>query len=352
MSDVATFSDTPTFVPGTLPDLSLSPCFVHSKPVSLRFGGEISSLKIRYELVGPENGPVVVVQGGISANAKVSHAPDKAYKGWWAEIVGPEAAINTQAFRVLSFAYLGGCSGTTGPADVGESEFPSISTQDQAQVLALLLDHLDIDEVHAFVGASYGGMVGLAFAQNYPHRLKKLIAISAPAKPAPLAKAWRITQRRIVKFGLTLGQGSQALGIARGLAMTTYRTADDFSDRFESAPVPGASGFTFPLESYLDHCGAKFIHQFDPKSFLCLCESIDLHQVQPEKITTPTVLIGVPTDQLVPLEDLQTLCGDLNGPAVLHELPSRFGHDAFLKEPERLGPILKQSIDFTTEVSA
>ena len=79
-------------------------------------------------------------------------------------------------------------------------------------------------------------MVGLAFAAEFGDRLDSLIAISAAHRSDPLATAWRSIQRQIVALGLRHGDATQALALARGLAMTTYRTRDEFAERFQAQP--------------------------------------------------------------------------------------------------------------------
>ncbi len=88
----------------------------------------------------------------------------------------------------------------------GATDFPSISTYDQARALEQLLDALGIDALRAIAGGSYGGMVGLAFAERYPDRIANLLVIGAPDRAHPMSSAWRSTQRRMVRFGIETGR--------------------------------------------------------------------------------------------------------------------------------------------------
>ncbi|HTE48234.1 MAG TPA: alpha/beta fold hydrolase, partial [Gemmatimonadaceae bacterium] len=205
-----------------------------------------------------------------------------------------------------------------------------------------VLDTLGVSRAHAFIGASYGGMVGLAFAQRYPERVDRLIAISAPHEAHPMSTALRSLQRRIVQLGLDADRGGDALAIARGLAMTTYRTAREFARRFDSAAETiTENDATFPVESYLEHQGEQFAARWSAERFLALSLSGDLHRVEPESIRTPTVVIAAEGDVIVPVEQLESLAARLGGPRRLVHLPSSHGHDAFLTEPRRLGRILR-----------
>jgi len=298
---------------------------------------EISDAAVAWKLVGDQRLPVVVALGGISAGRHVYRADD-GEAGWWHEVVGPRLAIDTDRVRVLGIDWLGGSGSSTGPRK-GQDRFPSISSYDQAELLEALRRHLAIDRFAAIIGASYGGMVALAFAERFPAAVRHIAVIGAAHRSHPLATAWRSIQRQIVRFGIARGDGPGGLRLARALAMATYRTPQEFAARFSGDPQREDGHFVFPVESYLMKQGERYMGR-TAESYLCLSESIDLHKVDPGAITTPTTLIGVVEDQLVPIDDLRALAGALAGPCVLHEISSIYGHDAFLKENDMLRPLL------------
>lgn len=306
--------------------------------LALELGGGLEGVDIGFALHGDPGLPLVVVLGGISAGRNVTgvHHP-----GWWQDFVGDAQAIDTRRFSVLGIDFLGGAgasTGATGPA------FPAISTADQARAIEAVLDSLDVDGVHAIVGSSYGGMVALAFAARHAGRLGRLVVISAAHESHPMATALRTLQRRAVRLGLDTGRAEEGLAIARGIAMTTYRTPQEFAERFGVAPESTADGFRFPVEEYLEHHGASFVRRFSPWSFLCLSESIDLHRVDPALITTPTTLVAVQGDALVPPWQMRTLAERLGGPVLSIEIPSIYGHDAFLKEVDAVSEIIHTTL--------
>ena len=94
----------------------------------------------------------------------------------------------------------------------------------------------------------------------------------------------------------------------------------------------------FPVEEYLFARGREYAARYNPESFVCLSESIDLHSVDATRINVPTDVVAVREDQLVPLADMRALAARLPN-AHFHELSSLHGHDAFLKEAEQLKPI-------------
>ena len=151
--------------------------------VHLHHGGRLPDVRIAWRLAGAANAPVVCALGGISAHRRVC-LTEQPRQGWWSEVVGPGRPLDTERCRVLSFDFLGGSGESTGPRP-GES-FPSISTYDQAEVLARLLDHLGIKALRAIAGGSYGGMVALAFGERFPERVGALIVLCATDRPHPL----------------------------------------------------------------------------------------------------------------------------------------------------------------------
>ena len=299
----------------------------------LHHHGELADVRIAWRLTGPDGAPVVCALGGISSHRRVCLTADPR-AGWWAEIAGPGKPLDSDRWRILSFDFLGGSGETTGPV-AGATDFPSISTYDQARVLEQLLDALGIDALRAIAGGSYGGMVGLAFAERFPDRVANLLLIGAPDRAHPMASAWRSTQRRMVRFGIDSGRPELGMELARALAMTTYRSAEEFAARFDGPAQLIDGRFEFPVEQYLAARGRDYAAEHCPESFLCLSESIDLHRVDVARIFVPSTVVGIREDRLVPLSDIRAMVARLQQ-GRLHEISSVFGHDAFLKETDQL----------------
>lgn len=291
-------------------------------------------VEVRYLWCGAADAPTVIVQGGISADRDVTAATDRCRAGWWQTLAAKGAAIDLQCCRVLAINWV--------TAD--ELGASAVSSEDQADVLAALLRSLGLAQVHAFVGASYGAMVALAFAARYPRCVDRLVLLAGAHRPHPLSTAQRSVQRGIVRLGQASGNVDEALALARQLAVTTYRGAGEFARRFSGGAEHRGGRFHFPVEDYLEHHGRRFVERFDADRFLALSESIDLHGVQPEQISTPTTLIGFPSDRLVPLADLCELQRRLQGPATLEVVESAYGHDGFLKEHQQLAPLLRDAL--------
>lgn len=304
-------------------------------PVHLHHGGQLARLDIGWSLRGNRADPVVLVLGGISASRTIFD-PDDDSKGWWRDIAGPGKALDTRGLAILGMDYIGGSGESTGP--VAGMPFPSLSSHDQAAAVLHLLDHLGIERLDAIIGASYGGMVALAFGERHPRRAGRLVVISAADMPHPMATAWRSVERDIVRLGLDTSRRAQALELSRALAMSTYRSPAEFAQRFRGPPRLEDGRFVFPVEQYLHARGRDYAASYLPESFICLSESIDLHHVDATTIRVPTEAIAVEEDQLVPLDDMRAMAARLPQ-ARLHTISSLRGHDAFLKEADQLRAI-------------
>jgi homoserine O-acetyltransferase/O-succinyltransferase len=303
---------------------------------ALHHGGSLRDVRIAWRLAGSPDTPLVCAMGGVWCDRRLFD-PGDPRQGCWREIVGPGRPLDADRFRILSFDYLAGKGESTGPGPGGG--FPSISTYDQADALARLLDHLRVREVRAIVGGSYGGMVALAFAERYPERVGALVTIAAADVPHPMAVAWHSIQRHIVRFAIGCGRGSEGLQLARAVGMSTYRSSEEFAARFPPLPRLADGRFVFPVEQYLFADSSEWVAGFRPEAFLALSESLDLHRVDAARIFVPTAAVASREDQLVPLSDVRGLGARL-GNARVHEISSIYGHDAYLRESEQLRKVL------------
>ncbi len=298
----------------------------------LTIGGNGVSVTVADEavtarLTGPAGAPVCAVLGGISAYRRV--AADADGPGWWPSQVGPGRALDTALYRVLSFEWFAPeCGGA------------SVTPADQARVLERAMDAAGIDRLERVVGASYGAMVGIQFACLAPERLGHLTAISGAHRPHPLATAWRAIQRRIVDLAEAGGDPRSGVELARALAMTTYRSPEEFAARFDGPAEHAGDRLRFPVEDYLEARGRDFGERVSAERFRRLSESIDLQDARPEDARVPAVFAGVCQDLLVPSAQMEELARRWGGPARLILFDSEYGHDAFLKADDAIAAVL------------
>lgn len=286
-------------------------------------GDALPDAHVRVRVHGDLSRPFVVVAGGISSG--------RCLDDWWGDQVGDRLAIDLTRYCALGFDF-----------SPTEDQRLRLSPRDQARLVAIALDQLGVGRVFAWVGASYGAMVGLAFAADAPERLQRLCAISAAHRPAALARGWRGVQRRVVEFALEHDAAGEGLSLARQLAMITYRSAEEFDARFPGGV--GADGRS-DLDHYLVARGDAYVEAMAPRRWLTLSESIDRLALDPACVRAEVTLAACPTDQIVPLELVQDLSRRVPHLRALHELPSLYGHDAFLKEPAQVAAIITSCLE-------
>jgi homoserine O-acetyltransferase len=289
-------------------------------------------------------------------------------------MVGPGKPIDTNRYLVICVNSLGSCFGSTGPAsvnpDTGEPyrlSFPVLHLEDVANGGAAVLDHLNIRRLHTVLGASMGGMTALAFTLLHPGRVRSLVTISSAARSLPFSIAIRSLQREIIREDPAWHGGNytdprgpvSGMRLARKLGMLTYRSADEWAERFgrERTTDRGnngdAFGLDFEVESYLEAHARKFIGTFDANCYLYLSRAMDLFDVADHGGSLEeafsriqlerAMVIGVESDFLFPVEQQQELAAGLGeriGDMTFHRLTSIQGHDSFLVDMERFRPVI------------
>ena len=297
----------------------------------LESGQRLGATAVVGRLSGPDHAPLVVVAGGISSGRFATR--------WWPSVVRAGGPVDVTRLRVLAFDLLPG----------RDQPGVTITTADQARLLALLLDALGEKQIDAFVGASYGGCVGLAFAAAFPARIGELAVISAAHRAHPAATAVRGVQRRLLAFARDCGREADGIALARQLAMTTYRTADEFDLRF-SQTAPAGAGEPFAVCDYLIAKGSAYAGATSADRWISLSDSLDRHSVDPRRVRCPLTVVGFSSDTLVPIADSRELAAGAPNLRRLVEAPSIFGHDAFLKERELIGRVLHDVLNPLTAI--
>jgi homoserine O-acetyltransferase len=109
------------------------------------------------------------------------------------------------------------------------------------------------------------------------------------------------------------------------------------------------------VESYLDHQGRSFVERFDANSYLYVTRAMDYYDAAAawgngnlvaacKRIKSRALVVSFDSDWLYPPGDCKELAIALakNGIAVTYtDVPSRFGHDSFLVETQKVGRLLR-----------
>ncbi|WP_395791599.1 homoserine O-succinyltransferase [Aquimonas sp.] len=291
-------------------------------------------VQLRVEWVGSPKLPAVWVAGGISAHRHACANTLDTSIGWWQELIGAGQSLDPSKFCLLACDWVG--------AD-GDLDLP-ISSADQADAIAQAVELLGIRRLHAFVGASYGGMVGQAFAVRHPQRIERLVCLSAAHRPHPFASAFRALQRQVVALGQLQCADDIGLSLARQFAMLSYRSPEEFGARFDAPAELSGGRARCASEGYLSRCGQSYAERWSATAFLRLSESIDLHAVEPAQIMVPTTLLAVEGDWLASPADIDSFAAGIAAPTEVECIASSFGHDAFLKEPTRINELLARAL--------
>lgn len=357
--------------------------FADLGPFDFESGGHLPHVRIAYETWGTLNESkdnAVLVLHALTGDSHVAGPASKAHKtaGWWADIVGPGLAIDTDKWFVVAPNVLGGCQGSTGPASLAPdghewgARFPYTTIRDQTHVQALLSDNLGIDKWAAIVGGSMGAMHALEWGVMYPERVSRLAILAAPAATSADEIALNTVQIEAILLDPNFREGNyyeelagngphRGLALARRIAFQNFRTPAELNERFDRAwqsnISPLGKGGRFGVASYLDFHGNKFTRRFDANSFVTLVESMNSHdlgrgresvEAAIESITVPTLVLGIDSDRFFPLPGQERLArhlpNNIDGdvPTVLR---SDFGHDAFLIESEDVGAALVRLLE-------
>ena len=189
------------------------------KPSSVKFdnslllecGKELKGFEMVYETYGKlneEKSNAILVCHALSGSHHAAgyHKDSEEKAGWWDSLIGPNKAIDTNKYFVVSPNNLGGCHGTTGPKSTNPEtnqaygpDFPVLKVRDWTNSQALLADHLDINTWHAVIGGSLGGMQALDWSIAYPKRIKKAGVIAA----APKLSAQNIAFNEVARQAIT-----------------------------------------------------------------------------------------------------------------------------------------------------
>ena len=343
-------------------------------------GAELPGIRLAFETWGElndERDNAILVLHALTGDSHVRGRAGAGHPtaGWWEDITGPGAPLDTERWFVIAPNMLGGCQGSTGPASIAPSgyewgsRFPYLTIRDQVAAQVRLADHLGIRSWAAVVGGSMGGMHALEWAIAHPERVERLAVLSSPPVTTADQIALNTVQLETIRmdprfqggeyYDLADGDGPhRGLALARRMALLNYRSPIELNQRFQRSWQSGVSplghGGRFAVESYLDFHGNKFTRRFDANSYVTLVEAMNSHDVGRDRggveealhsVTATTLVLGIDSDRLFPIDGQHriargiphTLDGD---EAVV--LASDFGHDGFLIETEAVGSHLRR----------
>lgn len=354
-------------------------------------GESIPTLELAYETYGEFTGDnAILVCHALTGSQHVAGRTRRSEtngqaRAWWDDIVGPGKAIDTTEYFVVCVNVPGSCYGSSGPSstdpDTGEpygTDFPAVTVEDWTRAQRQLLDELGIPHLKAVVGGSVGGMNVLEWVKRYPERVERAIPIATAARLDAQCMALDGVARRAITSDANWNDGDyydgdspdDGLALARQLGHVMYLSKESMERKFgrrsagrdavrDDFPMDPAAGF-FPyrdVESYLDYQSGKFTDRFDANSYLYLTRAMDNYDLSAGCASDTDALSAFDGEVLAlsftgdwhfttaQSESLAEAFRAAGTATAHHVIDSGHGHDAFLVEPENVGPPLADFVE-------
>jgi homoserine O-acetyltransferase/O-succinyltransferase len=331
-------------------------------------GITLMNVDVAYETYGTldaERKNAILVLHAFSGDAHAAGiSKETGLPGWWSSMIGPGLALDTQKYFIISSNVLGGCRGTTGPGSIDPATgapyamgFPVITIGDMVRLQKKLVEHLGIKKLLAVTGGSMGGMQALEWAVAYPDCVAAAIPIATTARHSAQQIAFNEVGRQAIMADPDWNGGdyydikppARGLAVARMVGHITYMSdasmREKFGRRLRDKSVFGFDfSVDFEVESYLRYRGSQFVNRFDANSYLYITKAMDYFDLAAGKSTLAAafdntkarfLVISFTSDWLYPTYQSLEIVSALRGRNVdvaFCELPSSYGHDAFLVE--------------------
>jgi homoserine O-acetyltransferase len=340
----------------------------------LACGRTLTPFTVAYQTYGKLNrarSNAILVCHALSGDQFVAGThPVTGRAGWWETMVGPGKAIDTERYYVLCPNVIGGCMGSTGPADLNPAnskpyalDFPVVTVADIVRAQAMLLDALGIERLLCVTGGSMGGMQALQWAAAYPDRVVSAIPVATAARHTAQNIALHEIGRQAIMADSNWYGGrylernvrpEKGLAIARMIGHISYLSEEVLARKFgRSLQNRNAFSFAFELdfqvESYLRHQGSSFVERFDANSYLYITRAMDYFDLAAEyggnlanvfqKTKARFLIISFTSDWLFPTSENRLIAAALHAAGnqvEFREIESYRGHDAFLLDEPHL----------------
>ena len=338
------------------------------KPLKLDCGVIISNYPLAYETYGELNqnkdNAIMVFHALTGDQFASGKNPVTNKDGWWSYVIGPNKALDTNKYFIISANVIGGCMGSYGPSSIDEItgkkigiNFPVITINDMVNAQFNLLEHFNIDKLFCVTGGSMGGMQVLQFVANFPDKSKIAIPIACSASHSAQNIAFNELGRQAIMADENWKDGNyelenklpaKGLSVARMAAHITYLSKKGLQEKFgrklqERDALKFGFDADFQIESYLRYQGSVFVDRFDANSYLYITRAMDYFDLTKQfdgnlsdafkGSKTKFFIISFTSDWLYPTSENREIVIALNAIGAdvgFIEITSDKGHDSFL----------------------
>ena len=354
--------------------------FGMDEPLTLDCGRTLAPFNIAYMTYGELNATrsnVILICHALSLDQFVTGIhPVTGRSGWWETMVGPGRPIDTDRYFVICPNVIGGCMGSTGPADIDPAsgkpyalDFPVVTIRDMVRAQAMMLDALGIEKVLAVTGGSMGGMQALQWVASYPDRVVSAMPIATSARHTAQNIAFHEVGRQAImadddwRGGNYAADGvvpAKGLSVARMIGHITYLSEVALAQKFGRAlqdrdALSYRFEADFQVESYLHYQGSSFVERFDANSYLYITRAMDYFDLVSDyggdlaaafaRTKARLLCLSFTSDWLFPTSENQLIAeaaAKAGAQVEFREIVSSKGHDAFLlDEPELFATVQK-----------
>jgi homoserine O-acetyltransferase len=361
--------------------------FGEGEPLALDCGRTLSPFTVAYMTYGklnPARSNAILVCHALSGDQFASGThPVTGRPGWWQTMIGSGKPIDTDKYFVICPNVIGGCMGSTGPADLDPSTgqpfalaFPMVTVRDMVRAQAMLLDALDIQRLLCVTGGSMGGMQALQWAATYPERVLSAMPIATSARHTAQNIALHEIGRQAIMADPNWRDGNYAsegilpakgLAVARMVGHISYLSEAALTRKFgralQNRTTPSFGfGSDFQVESYLHHQGSTFVERFDANAYLYITRAMDYFDLAADyggelkrafaETVARFLVLSFTSDWLFPTAENRAIAdaaAAAGAQVEFREITSDKGHDAFLLEEPDLFAAVREFLTSVAE---
>jgi homoserine O-acetyltransferase len=332
--------------------------FQYKQTFELECGETLPGITIAYHTYGSMNAEksnIVWVCHALTANSDAAE--------WWPGLIGKDCVIDPKKYFIVCANIVGSCYGTTGPLSINEytqkpyySSFPIVTIRDMVKAHIHLREYLGVHKIHLLMGGSMGGYQAMEWTIMESDNIENLFLAATSATESAWGIAIHTAQRLAIEADATwkhdsADAGKNGLKAARAIGILSYRNYGILVQKQTEEDILKIDNYK--ASSYVKYQGEKLAGRFNAYSYWLLTKAMDSHHIARGRSTSVetilrnipqrTLIIGINSDILCPIEEQQLLAGNIPN-STLVEIDSAYGHDGFLVETTKISKLLDEWI--------